>query len=751
MEMIGRRIGSWVLERELGRGGMGAVFLGRHAKLGTPAAVKALTLFAGGDPELRRRFEREAEVHAGLRHPHIARVFDFLDQGDTWFLVLEYLPGGSLADRPREEPVPVERTVCWIRQALAGLGHAHAHGVVHRDVKPANLMLDEHGRVKVSDFGIARSSAGVKLTCTGTALGTVQYMSPEQLETPERVDHRTDLYAAGAVLYELLAGEAPFPGETPSQVLRARLLNAWPPPLPERRPDLDPRLAEVVRRALSPDPGHRPADAEELRLELAPFEDPAASRAADRTLAAAPPPAAGTVLWNATAPTRDPFAPPPSANPARRRRLALAASALLAALLAAVGAAYHFSSADRNVLDLEAEEREERLTELVTEAREWAGQAVAAAGEASQAAQRARKTSADARSAFDRVVSALDPAGAARAAQDSVRSAQASGEAAQAAAKAAERAGDAAHSAGELAGRVHVLMAARRGPLPGVFVLATIPPASGSDGYAALADEAAERALDAAQTAKRSAEEARVEAESAQRAATESRAALDRPGPQGLPEVPGEGLPGGEQLAHADLDIPSELTGPSLPPRPAPRRPPMLPQAPTLPPMPPDQPVVAVLAPGDAVFGAPLEEALGQRLLRAGFDVRDPRGVPGVDRLLRDRGADAATEKLGRLLAEDGFHVLVVAPVEIAERENWRLGGSEGSISLGQVRLNAYLLPADRRLGRGWREKVEYSELNAAVKAERALLGATGELVGEIRAGWSGYREQVAALRGGGP
>lgn len=743
MEMIGRRIGSWILDRELGRGGMGAVFLARHAKLGTPAAVKALTLFAGGDPDLQRRFEREAEVHAGLRHPHVARIHDFLEQDGTWFLVMEYLPGGSLADRPPAEPLPAHRAVSWIRQALAGLGHAHAHGVIHRDVKPANLMLDEHGRVKVSDFGIARSRAGAKLTCTGTTLGTVQYMSPEQLEAPETVDHRTDLYAAGAVLYELLAGSPPFPGESISQVLRARLLSATPPPLSDRRPDLDPRLVDLVQRALAPDPEMRHTGAEELRQALAPFEDRAGAGA--ETRADAPAAGGGTVLWNAPSPPRDPFSAQPSANPVRRRRLAVAAAALVAALGLAALTALHFARADRLVHDEETVSRQERQKKKLEETRSYAEQAAAATGEARRAAGRARTAASEARAAFDRVVAAPEPAGATEAAADSARAARTAGEAAGTAADAARRAREAAQNAVESAREVHALAMARALPLQGLLVLATIPPAGSGDSgtYGDEADQQAKRALADAEEARGSAEAARIEAESAQRSATESQAALQRlsvPLPHRTVDPSGP-----DRLAAHPERLPDRIPPQGIPPGAGAHH------SPRLPPPAPERPTVAILAPGDPVFAAPLEEVLGRRLLRAGFDVRDPRATAGVDRLLRDQGAEVDTQELGRLLAENGFHVLVVAPVEIADRNEWRLGRSEGSISLGQVRLNAYLLTADRPLGRGWREKVEYSELNAEVKAEQALIGATGELVGEVRDGWSGYREQVAELRGDGP
>lgn len=261
VEMIGRPIGHWILERVLKPGGMGGVFLARHATLGTPAAVKILT----------RNAVPGAEAHERLRHPHVVRVHDSLEEAGVRFLVLEYLPGGSLAERLEEGTPPPAQAVRWIRQALAGLGHVHARGVVHRDVKPGNLMLDARGRVKVVDFGIAGAPAGTRRGSGATTLGTVQYASPEQLEGLDQADHRSDLYAAGAVLYELLAGEPPFAGTGLSQVLRTRLLAPEPPPVDRIAPAVEPGLAAVVHRCLAVDREERHQSAGELRRALLPF------------------------------------------------------------------------------------------------------------------------------------------------------------------------------------------------------------------------------------------------------------------------------------------------------------------------------------------------------------------------------------------------------------------------------------------------------------------------------------------------
>lgn len=319
MEMIGRRIGSWVLERELARGGVGTVFLARHAELNNPAAVKAVTGLPGVDSELAKRFEDEARLQAGLQHPHVARVYDFLEQDGVWFLVMELLPGGSLAEILEDGfSPPVQTAVSWVRQALAGLGHAHAKGIYHRDVKPGNLLLDEEGRIRVSDFGIARKVAAARRTRTGTTIGTFEYMSPEQLESLTKADHRSDVYSTGAVLYELLAGRPPFIGDGPSQVLRSRLIEPAPPPLRELRPDIDPRLEAVVQRAMALQPEERFQSAEELREALALFDAP------ERVLVAGVAPEVRPIA---------PASPPGKDRPASSRRRWLP---ILIALLIAV-------------------------------------------------------------------------------------------------------------------------------------------------------------------------------------------------------------------------------------------------------------------------------------------------------------------------------------------------------------------------------------------------------------------------------
>ena len=261
--MLGLEVGNYVLESPLGRGGMGEVYLARHKSLGTPAAIKVLTAVAD-EPQVHDRFQREARTQAQLSHPNVARVLDYVYQDARWYLVMEYMPRGTLRDALREKPGPVgvDQALEWTRQALRGLEHAHRQGVVHRDVKPGNILLNDRGECAVTDFGLAKITGGTRLTRTGTAMGTPAYMSPEQLSAEHPVDQRSDLYSMGVVLYEMLTGRVPFPMETASEVVR--ILVNEPPPLDELNPDLPPELSEIVLRSLAKDPNERYADAGEF-------------------------------------------------------------------------------------------------------------------------------------------------------------------------------------------------------------------------------------------------------------------------------------------------------------------------------------------------------------------------------------------------------------------------------------------------------------------------------------------------------
>jgi len=272
----GDPFGPYQIRRELGRGAMGIVY--EAFDTGTQRSVALKLLQAGGDgarmsDELRERFRREGEVAGQLVHPNIVAVYDFRDglaladgTRSGPFIVMEYVAGGDLKSRlAARARLALPQVAQVMGQLLAALRHAHERGIVHRDVKPANLLLRENGRLKLSDFGIARVT-GSDLTQTGEVMGTVTYMSPEQL-TGAPVDARADLYACGVILYELLTGEPPFVGG--AATVMQKILNQEPLPPTRLNPALPPALDAVLDRALAKRPAERFADADAFGRALA--------------------------------------------------------------------------------------------------------------------------------------------------------------------------------------------------------------------------------------------------------------------------------------------------------------------------------------------------------------------------------------------------------------------------------------------------------------------------------------------------
>jgi hypothetical protein len=261
--------GRYTLERELGRGGMGIVFLARDAGLDRPVAIKLLPPYLAAQSVIRERFLQEARLVARLSHPNIVTVFAVEEQGDLVFFVMAYVRGETLSQRvARSGPLPPATATRMIQQVAWGLGYAHANGVIHRDVKPDNIMLDQgSGRAMIADFGVARAADGLSLTGAGQLIGTPQYMSPEQAYG-NPVDGRSDLYSLGATAFFSLTGRPLFDGPSPIAVV-TKHLNEPPPPLASVRPDLPPELTRAVDRCLSKNPEQRFATGEELAEALA--------------------------------------------------------------------------------------------------------------------------------------------------------------------------------------------------------------------------------------------------------------------------------------------------------------------------------------------------------------------------------------------------------------------------------------------------------------------------------------------------
>ncbi|GAA4402731.1 hypothetical protein GCM10023168_13590 [Fodinibacter luteus] len=295
-----RLAGRYVLEAPIGRGGMGEVWRGTDSVLGREVAVKIIDLRRVPDESGAARFEREARVTAGLNHPGVVTVHDSGVEDHTAYLVMELLPGPSLADRIAEGTVPVEEVVEVGRQVASALDAAHARGLVHRDIKPANIAYASDGRVRVLDFGItqlAESTGSQALTATHTVMGTAEYLAPEQA-LGGRVDGRADLYALGCVLYALLAGRPPFRAATPVATMMMHAHDLVPD-VRDLRPDTPDWLADLVHGLLAKDPADRPAGAATVAAALVAREPltgggttvlPAAGAATTQRLDPGPPP-----------------------------------------------------------------------------------------------------------------------------------------------------------------------------------------------------------------------------------------------------------------------------------------------------------------------------------------------------------------------------------------------------------------------------------------------------------------------------
>jgi eukaryotic-like serine/threonine-protein kinase len=259
--------GRYLVIRRLGSGGMANVYLAEDEELGRRVAIKVLDEKHANDEQFVERFRREAKNAASLSHPNIVSVYDRGEAEGTYYIAMEYIEGRSLKDLiVARGPLPIDRAVACTRQILGAVRTAHRQGIVHRDIKPHNVLVDSEGRLKVTDFGIARAGAASQMTEAGSIIGTAQYLSPEQARGAP-VDQRSDLYSVGIVLYEMLTGSVPFTGDTPVEIAMKQI-SAVPEPPSVRRPDLPHDLDLVVLRALAKDTGDRFQTAEEMDAEL---------------------------------------------------------------------------------------------------------------------------------------------------------------------------------------------------------------------------------------------------------------------------------------------------------------------------------------------------------------------------------------------------------------------------------------------------------------------------------------------------
>jgi serine/threonine protein kinase len=250
-----RTVGQYQIVDELGRGGMAVVYKAWQPALERYVALKVLPEYFQHDPEFLARFQREARAAARLNHPNIVTIYDVGEHAGIHYIAMEYLDGGSLRDRLSAGPLSLQEAQRVLAQLASALDYAHSHGLIHRDIKPANILFSSDGRAMLTDFGIARASDDAQLTRTGVLMGTPEYMAPEQAEG-KSIDYRTDLYALGVVLYQMLTGQAPFRGTTPSATLHAVVYEPPPPPR-QLNPGLPPAIEAVLLKALAKQPDQR--------------------------------------------------------------------------------------------------------------------------------------------------------------------------------------------------------------------------------------------------------------------------------------------------------------------------------------------------------------------------------------------------------------------------------------------------------------------------------------------------------------
>src|SRR5688500_15756349 len=259
--------GRYLISRKLGAGGMANVYLAEDQDLGRRVAIKILDDRHASDDQFVERFRREAQNAAGLSHPSIVSIYDRGEAEGTYYIAMEYVEGRTLKELlVARGPSPLGIAIDYTRQVLAALRFAHRNGIVHRDIKPHNVIVDGEARAKVTDFGIARAGAASQMTEAGSIVGTAQYLSPEQARGGP-IDQRSDLYSVGIVLYELLTGTVPFTGDTPVEIAMKHLSEKPDPPSAHRE-DITEELDLIVMRALAKDPAERYQSAEEMEADL---------------------------------------------------------------------------------------------------------------------------------------------------------------------------------------------------------------------------------------------------------------------------------------------------------------------------------------------------------------------------------------------------------------------------------------------------------------------------------------------------
>jgi serine/threonine protein kinase len=263
--------GKYTIVEVVGRGGMGIVYKAEDTKLKRSVALKFLPPELTRDQECKERFVVEAQAAAALGHPNICTIHEINEEEGQSFIAMEYIQGRSLKAKIEKGPLAVEEALDIATQVAEGLDEAHRKGIIHRDIKSANIMVTDKGQAKIMDFGLAKVKGGTLLTRKGTTLGTVAYMSPEQARG-EEVDHRSDLWSLGVVLYEMFSGKLPFMGDHEASLLYS-VVHEEPKPIKTFKPDIAPELQQIIDRSLKKKPEARYQTAGEMLKDLTQYRE----------------------------------------------------------------------------------------------------------------------------------------------------------------------------------------------------------------------------------------------------------------------------------------------------------------------------------------------------------------------------------------------------------------------------------------------------------------------------------------------
>src|SRR6266480_5312763 len=294
----GTKLGRYKIRSQLGEGGMGEVYRARDEKLNRDVAIKVLPVALSADAERLRRFEQEAQAAGALNHPNILVIFHIGIHEGAPYIVSELLEGETLRERLAGAALPQRKAIDYALQIARGLAAAHEKGIVHRDIKPDNIFITDDGRVKILDFGLAKLTAVADGTSQtevptrkvntdpGTVMGTMGYMSPEQLKG-QHVDHRSDIFSFGAILYEMLSGKRAFRGDSMAETMSA-ILREDPPDLSETNKTVSPALERVVRHCLEKNPGERFYSARDLAFAIESLSGTATSSGQTKTITTLP-------------------------------------------------------------------------------------------------------------------------------------------------------------------------------------------------------------------------------------------------------------------------------------------------------------------------------------------------------------------------------------------------------------------------------------------------------------------------------